>query len=1422
MKKLIGALLTMSLVLAVTACGTTTPPSSSSSSKVEQSSQLSSSEQVTSSSIVESVSSEEISSESISSSEVQSSSESSSSEVISNSSSVESSSSEESSSFSESSSSEEISNSTTESSSSEESSSFSESSSSESSASVESSSSISTSTSTSESVSSSASSSSSQEVIVCEDLTISGFKTDFTNGEEFSIGDLIVTAVMSNDTSEQLDASYYEVDSSEYNKYVAGSYTIRVIAYDITKEYTVTVGEAYATDIKISGFKTEFINGEDFSLGNLVVEAKMSDTTTKTLTDSEYVVDSTDYQQYVAGSYAIRITAYDITKVYTVEVGEPYALGIEVSGVKTTFNYGEAFATGDIVVKALMSDTTTKTLTDSEYTVNSSSFDAFTAGSYTITVTSGTLTESYTVTVEEGIISSISLSGQKTQFAFAEDFSTSGLVVTATYQGGATKVLSASEYTVDSSTYNFMKASSYTIKVTANGTNVNSTYETTVKVADKLKVLMIGNSYADDTINNAWEVATALGISSENVVVADLYIGGCVIDTHWSNWQNNSSAYRFGLEGEGAFDGSSYSNWTIKQGIEYTDWDFITFQQGSAMSGVASSYANLQSFMEEVYKHATDTVNNPNANPNVKFVWNQTWAYASNSTNSGFTNYNSDQMTMYNAILNCLQSQILTNDNFVAIIPSGTAIQNARTSLIGDNLTRDMYDHLDHTYGRYMTSLNLVSVLTGRDISNITWATSGVVGVYKDICIESVKNAQANPLQITVSTYPEPDISSLYKFDWQPIGGSYWWSTHETNYNNIISSVANAVNFVSSAKRFTQEELPVGTVIKIAEGYQVRPDAWDDDDTKIESSRPDNYTQKWLEITEEFWTGYTYRAFNLSKKDGSSLDGMFEEASLAMEIYVPYQTTEKTNTYYEADKAVLPTIDNYTRYDWMPTNGYYFASGAPTLNVSDATNGQKYVVPKMFTRQQLPVGSVIIIDAGYRYRPVYTSGFDTSATFGRDGLTTCTTASTLLITDDFWGDYKYRSFNVGPNTGTTNQDPYGTAEHFRIYIPNDPCSSFDWKPTDVSYWHSDSSSGNHNYLITGNTTATKFVSSAVMFTKEDLPVGSIITIASGWQYRAEGWNANKDRNGADYSGLTRPSNVSTSFVVVTEEWWGDFTYRAFNVSKTGSTVLTEEELVTAKSALQICVPFSGEGTETNPYQIKTEQDMWELSHLSYQRNYGKDLYFKLMNDIDLSAKNWQPICFNGITNAWPGSEWYTNGDYAFEGVFDGNNKTITLKIDSAGSFGMGLFSGLSGTIKNLTVNGSVSMAGYSGAVVGRVYNGAIIEGVTNNATVTASGEHVGGIVGTAINNSVVTIKNCVNNGSVSGTTKVGGILGQGWAPVTYINCDNTGNITGTSNVGGICGETHTSTWANSGLDADCSNTGTITGTSADGLVGLIN
>lgn len=154
--------------------------------------------------------------------------------------------------------------------------------------------------------------------------------------------------------------------------------------------------------------------------------------------------------------------------------------------------------------------------------------------------------------------------------------------------------------------------------------------------------------------------------------------------------------------------------------------------------------------------------------------------------------------------------------------------------------------------------------------------------------------------------------------------------------------------------------------------------------------------------------------------------------------------------------------------------------------------------------------------------------------------------------------------------------------------------------------------------------------------------------------------------------------------------------------------------------------------------------------------------------------------------------------YDFSGTFDGNGHTVTLAIDQPSKDNIGLFSKISSTatIKNVTVDGTVTGSRCVGGIAG-TSNGTITQ-CQNKATITAtkngSGNYsqAGGIVGYAEN---ATITSCANVGNVNAAPNDGRRCGgvAGYAKTSVIeNCYNQGQVSSCSTdssaaVGGIAG-----------------------------------
>lgn len=254
-----------------------------------------------------------------------------------------------------------------------------------------------------------------------------------------------------------------------------------------------------------------------------------------------------------------------------------------------------------------------------------------------------------------------------------------------------------------------------------------------------LRVLAIGNSFSEDAMTYLGEIANDYGM--EDFVIAYLYIGGASLETHWTTVSNGTSSYRYEKNVENEWENKG--NKSLLIGLLDEEWDIVTFQQVSGYSGMTETF---QPYLDNLIDYV-----NTNKLTDTTFMWHQTWAYAQSSTHSSFPNYNSDQITMYEAIADASQNYIAKDSRFRQVIPAGTAIQNVRTSVVGDHVNRDGY-HLN-SYGRFVAGLMWFRTITGFSIDDITYKPNNVTEEQLEIAKEAVNHAYDNMYEVTNSSY---------------------------------------------------------------------------------------------------------------------------------------------------------------------------------------------------------------------------------------------------------------------------------------------------------------------------------------------------------------------------------------------------------------------------------------------------------------------------------------------------------------------------------------------------------------------------------------------------------------------------------------------------------------------------------------------
>ena len=241
-----------------------------------------------------------------------------------------------------------------------------------------------------------------------------------------------------------------------------------------------------------------------------------------------------------------------------------------------------------------------------------------------------------------------------------------------------------------------------------------------------------------------------------------------------------------------------------------------------------------------------------------------------------------------------------------------------------------------------------------------------------------------------------------------------------------------------------------------------------------------------------------------------------------------------------------------------------------------------------------------------------------------------------------------------------------------------------------------------------------------------------------------------------------------------------------------------------------CTVCSEEKTEVIPKIERSERSIGTIEELQKfasevdSGNTFKGWTITLTADIDATGIEWNPI-----------GEFVKATEYdAFAGTFDGCGHTVKIKASGAENSGIGFIAVNEGTVKNLTVEGSVSGKSYVGGVVG--YNIGTISCCTNKAEVTAMSMTVGGI--TSYLKGGAKVEKSANLGEVNGngTTYTGGIVGWAIANTLISECYNDGEISATKGyAGGIAG------YSMGCSTSDCYNVGSVVLQASTGSIGGI-
>ena len=290
--------------------------------------------------------------------------------------------------------------------------------------------------------------------------------------------------------------------------------------------------------------------------------------------------------------------------------------------------------------------------------------------------------------------------------------------------------------------------------------------------AKVLKILTLGHSLTVDSCHMLNMVAAAEGM--DNLIVGTLYYSGCSLDKHVEFLTKDEAAYNLYLSSSATPNiiPDIKQSVTMKEALTYDYWDIIILQGGGFEVAKDETYTdgNIQKVQEYVNKHKLADW--------ATFAWHMPWALPvdpdlqatqkTGTVREAYKKYDDDRSKYFKAMAGCVEKNIMTDDTFAFLIPSGTAIENALSSYLTEkDLHRD-YAHATD-YGRLIAAYTWYCKLAGieqldavklekvpKQFFKSTPAGSPdwiLTEQEKALLIESVNNALKNPLQMTQSAF---------------------------------------------------------------------------------------------------------------------------------------------------------------------------------------------------------------------------------------------------------------------------------------------------------------------------------------------------------------------------------------------------------------------------------------------------------------------------------------------------------------------------------------------------------------------------------------------------------------------------------------------------------------------------------------------
>lgn len=220
-----------------------------------------------------------------------------------------------------------------------------------------------------------------------------------------------------------------------------------------------------------------------------------------------------------------------------------------------------------------------------------------------------------------------------------------------------------------------------------------------VKITDfyrSLKLLFIGSSFGVDTINYVGDIAHSYNFK---IVIGNLYVSASGIKDYITFYESDRkiSYYKWGLNATVWENGTS----TVREALSDEAWDFVVIQNGAYQSADESTYWDQDekgNITKNYVSLFADIIDRCCLFSHPVICFNMTWAYSVYHTLSSSQgskdkwlsfgiNQKQRQLGMYTELCRLAQKVLQHCPKVKFVIPSGTAVQNARGTFLRTDTT---------------------------------------------------------------------------------------------------------------------------------------------------------------------------------------------------------------------------------------------------------------------------------------------------------------------------------------------------------------------------------------------------------------------------------------------------------------------------------------------------------------------------------------------------------------------------------------------------------------------------------------------------------------------------------------------------------------------------------------------------------------